>query len=463
METSLTLSAKSRMPYSYLKCTYCRKDKQKCEPANHQWPSKCDRCQQKGLPCSPRLKAGGNPSNESISGIQVFRPCPLPVIVQNCALAMNWLKLLWRIVREAENETWPQRLAEVVARPAYLEKLMRDVRSADAFVSSMILSALKQAVVCGDKLHETLLIRLALQGPEVHIMKEGSPGTKIAEAYSENPGSMTPFTGLESILSASANTLTESKEWVAAMDTKKELLHMILNRLTNEAEKFRQQHLRRSRDEVWEKAVETYAYYIADQQAQENLSKEVSSLVSLHRRFQSELVVLLAEVKASLTHLLPDEFFKPILHDPRFLKGPDSALVDAIASVDITYLTSADALRRTFLHLACDPPSPRAVKKMLHYGVQVNAKDWRGRTALHVACWAPGYASIHTAAEVVSLLLEHSEIDIYLKDDEGLFAAERAIGRGRFGILTNFRNCASFRADTELGQILAHAQQVHSI
>ncbi|KAI1748033.1 hypothetical protein F4782DRAFT_518915 [Xylaria castorea] len=485
METSATPSAKRRTQYSYLKCTYCRKGKQKCEPSDRQWPSeKCDRCRQKGLPCSPSLKTDGTPRNESIGGIQGFEPRLLPVQVQNCALAMNWLRLLWLIVREAGNEAQSQRTARAVARPTSLEKLFRGVELVEAFVSSMVSSALKQAVACGDKSHEALLIRLALQGTEVQKMQEGSPWATIAEAYSENPGSERPFVGLESILSTSADVLAKSEEWVAAMDTKKELLHMILNRLTNEATKLSQQRLKQLIDNTavigqtplatiqgrieLEKEAAKYGNDVASQKAQQTLSEEASSLVTLHRRFQSALDALLA--KASPIRPLPNELIKPILHESGFLKGPNSVLLDAIASVDVAYLTSTDSLGRTFLHLACDPPSPSAVEKLLHYGVQVNARDVCGRTALHVACKATSHTILHTAIrpsnrvvedqrEVVSLLLGHDEIDIYLKDDDGLFAVEPAIRNGRLEIATYFQNCAHFRANTELGQMLAEAQK----
>ncbi|KAI0549134.1 hypothetical protein F4679DRAFT_281532 [Xylaria curta] len=487
METSATPSTKRRLQYSYLKCTYCRKDKQKCEPPDRQWPSeKCDRCQQKGLPCSPSLKTDGTPGIEPIGGIQGFEPRPLPIQVQNCALAMNWLRLLWRIVREAGNEARSQRAARAVARPTSLENLVRGVKIVETFVSSMVSSALKQAVVCGDKSHEALLIRLALQGTEVQRMQEGSPWAKIAEAYSENSASERPFVGLESILSTSVDALARSEEWVAAMDTKKELLHMILNRIMNEATKLSQQRLKQLLDNTarvegqtpiatiqerieLEKEATKYGNSVASQQAQENLSKEASSLVTLHRRFQSALEALLT--RAGPIEPLPDELIKPVLHDPVFLKGPDSGLLDAIASVDVAYLTSTDSLGRTFLHLACDPPSPRAVKKILHYGVQVNAGDVYGRTALHVACKATSHTNLQAQVrssnnrfmddqrEVISLLLGHSEIDIYLKDGDGLFAIEPALRNGRLEIATYFQNCAHFRADTELGQMLAEAQK----
>ncbi|KAJ8124561.1 hypothetical protein O1611_g9079 [Lasiodiplodia mahajangana] len=441
MENPVTHSAKRRTQYSYLKCTYCRKGKQKCEPPDRQWPlEKCNRCQQKGLSCSPSLKTDGTPGNESIDGgMQGFEPRPLLVQVQDCALAMNWLRLLWRIAREAGNEVGWQRTARAVALPTPLSQLIRGVELVETLVSSMVSSALKQAVLCRDKCHETLLIRLALQGTEVQRMQEGSPWMNIAHAYSEDPGSETPFTGLESILSASADVLAKSGEWVAAMDTKTELLHRMLNRLKNEAGRLGLQRLKQLYDNA-ERAEGHIPLTTVRERA--GLEKEAK--------------------RAGITHPLPDELTKPILHDPRFLEGPDSALLDAIAGVDITYLNSADSLGRTFLHLACDPVSPRAVEKMLRYGVQVNARDLCGRTALHVACKAAVRSSSRFAAdqqEVISLLLEHAEIDIYLKDRDGLFAVEPAIRNRRLEIAACFQNCASFRADTELGQMLAEAQQ----
>ncbi|KAK0631252.1 ankyrin repeat-containing domain protein [Immersiella caudata] len=39
-----------------LKCAFCRKDKQKCEPQARQWPQKCRRCELKGFNCSPNTR-----------------------------------------------------------------------------------------------------------------------------------------------------------------------------------------------------------------------------------------------------------------------------------------------------------------------------------------------------------------------------------------------------------------------
>ncbi|KAL5390288.1 hypothetical protein DPSP01_001860 [Paraphaeosphaeria sporulosa] len=40
-----------------LRCTSCRAAKQKCLPICRAWPAKCDRCEQKGLPCSEPKRA----------------------------------------------------------------------------------------------------------------------------------------------------------------------------------------------------------------------------------------------------------------------------------------------------------------------------------------------------------------------------------------------------------------------
>lgn len=53
----------------------------------------------------------------------------------------------------------------------------------------------------------------------------------------------------------------------------------------------------------------------------------------------------------------------------------------------------------------------------------VNARDWLGRTVLHLACAASESASARPATEYVRLLLAHPGIDVNLQDVENHWTA----------------------------------------
>lgn len=66
---------------NYIKCNFCREAKQKCLPEDRAWPAICDRCRERGLPCSepgitrkrPRVDSG--PSRiVGHTAIETYRP-----------------------------------------------------------------------------------------------------------------------------------------------------------------------------------------------------------------------------------------------------------------------------------------------------------------------------------------------------------------------------------------------------
>jgi inhibitor of Bruton tyrosine kinase len=59
--------------------------------------------------------------------------------------------------------------------------------------------------------------------------------------------------------------------------------------------------------------------------------------------------------------------------------------------------------------------------------IDINARDWLGRTVLHLAC----AASARAASEYVRLLLAHPEINVNLQDEESHWTAlHRALYNG---------------------------------
>ncbi|KAF2250603.1 hypothetical protein BU26DRAFT_549337 [Trematosphaeria pertusa] len=76
---------RDRGQLSMIRCDQCREDKQKCLPLRRTWPTKCNRCEKRGLPCSegrraPRRRKGESanaaplPDPSSTAGIPVDPP-----------------------------------------------------------------------------------------------------------------------------------------------------------------------------------------------------------------------------------------------------------------------------------------------------------------------------------------------------------------------------------------------------
>ncbi|ORY18625.1 ankyrin repeat-containing domain protein [Clohesyomyces aquaticus] len=66
---------------NYLKCYFCRKDKQKCTPTERQWPEqKCHRCLEKSLACSAPLRANGHRHQVGVLHMPRHGECDVPVV-----------------------------------------------------------------------------------------------------------------------------------------------------------------------------------------------------------------------------------------------------------------------------------------------------------------------------------------------------------------------------------------------
>ncbi|KXX75851.1 Ankyrin repeat and death domain-containing protein 1A [Madurella mycetomatis] len=60
------IKRKPRGKLDQIKCNFCRRDKQKCEPQARQWPEKCVRCLEKDFDCSPGARKKRKPSKVPI-------------------------------------------------------------------------------------------------------------------------------------------------------------------------------------------------------------------------------------------------------------------------------------------------------------------------------------------------------------------------------------------------------------
>jgi len=84
--------------------------------------------------------------------------------------------------------------------------------------------------------------------------------------------------------------------------------------------------------------------------------------------------------------------------------------------------------------------------------IDVNARDWLGRTVLHLAC----AASARAATEYVRMLLAHPGIDVNMQDTESHWAAlHRALYNGNIGT-AYVHHPMSFRATIPNSRVPQH-------
>ncbi|KAI0020837.1 hypothetical protein F4780DRAFT_740150 [Xylariomycetidae sp. FL0641] len=350
--------ARKRPQYSYAKCYFCRRDKQKCEPKQRNWPQeKCHRCKVKEFDCSENQKTKTRPEQPPLSVVHGEEPGQLPV---DCRRALDWYRMLGRVRRIAYgiNEQISQHSRR--SAPCRLRELL-SILEDDQF-----------EIVTMFNTHEW---PLALLWQHTNIVE---------------------WVTLERLW---YNTLISLREESAA-----------------------------SEDALV--AIDTRSFLAAcEGHAGDNLHR-YSHL--LHQFWKSIPGITRRSTNAdgqSSWHL---RYHRPHLHDHEVVRR---RYRDILADQHYEFLRR-DSLERTLLHVACNGVwvRPEEMLDMLDLGVDINAVDVFGQTALHIACrYQSEWSSL-----TVRVLLAQGDIDIYVRDGYGLLAIEYAIRTSNALVLGEF-------------------------
>ncbi|KAI1636266.1 hypothetical protein F4809DRAFT_391722 [Biscogniauxia mediterranea] len=406
-----------RSRYSYLKCVYCRKDKQKCIPHARQWPSKkCRRCEQKGFACSESQRTNTRNTLNVQDPLLASQAAPLlspssqteDPRIKECLHALDWMRLLQRIrhvmlrihkAQEHRRRIWSM---EKIAFPKSIKEPLDGLEYAQGLIVRSIKSV--QASQEGGASFRELqsrLFRTAAQSVELLSFRDPIH---------------TWSTVKKTLVPSLVDELDESGEGLAALDAQLTFLLMRSAVVSSEAP-----------DGILARQVEKYdrmlkAFWGANRTLCEREEKEASSIP------------------------VPRSIMEPFLHDAHFAGlattvATVECLIAALASVDARYVVGRDSLGRTLLHVAAECLRPRDVRVVLRQGLDVNAQDMFGRTALHVACESSSSSSEEEEQqlEIVGDLLREPGLDVRARDVYGFLAVDYAVQDRRLDILRLFQ------------------------
>lgn len=352
-------------------------------------------------------------------------------------LITQWWTMVFRASVQAANISSHARYT-INSLRSELEQLSVSVSER---ASNLFAQAMTTARQCNDKSSEVLLVQTALLGTQMpesavncdwvalcHTKFQPGSGYASREASSGQAYSL-------KMLSKSIDFLMESEQWLAAMDSQKHLIRVALKRRP------------------------LVSRVVPD------FPKEIARYFHISQKLRSVMKNLPATFSLEPPRR---QFLCPEIHDLT-LFGPDLELLDDFAKRKRSYIKSQDCLGRTLLHLACDPPNPDLVYKLLYYTVNLNAQDECGQTALHYLCngtnkvpWGPlaAGASILEQEEErrlqsLTALLSTASTDIGIKDKDGAFAHQYAMEHKRHDVVLKIWERGRSSSDEAKASIIA--------
>ncbi|KAK3369314.1 hypothetical protein B0T24DRAFT_632341 [Lasiosphaeria ovina] len=371
------LSSKRRK-LNYKKCSFCRKDKKKCEPAEKTWPGeKCHRCAKMGLECSERkttaaISASSDPKrptinddyhsnlvrNSSTTGteLQVSRgdaniKCPDTGILPDLTIKAHWLHYLARMEEKARQY---ESALERQIRGTYRIELLKSTQS---IINRELLDFRSRALLLST---DSRVAPFAL-------------GTMPAILFGTGPGA--PF------------SVFEWGTWTAAYDSDMDgLVHRAMACGDLSTALAVQEH----RLIYWCRRRERFP-------RGEPLDQDVTMMelfLSIHRLVCQRVGDLSADSVGSNEFLSGHPQSIPFLDNPFVLAR---AIKLAEKGVDL-FMSGTDNFGRTLLHMALYQfPNINGSFKtfgqswggdiLRNLGLKdANVKDRLGRTALHIAC-----------------------------------------------------------------------------
>ncbi|KAI1123646.1 hypothetical protein F5Y10DRAFT_269861 [Nemania abortiva] len=413
--SSFSEDQRRRPRYSIHKCSQCRKDKQKCEPAQRQWPGqKCHRCQQKDFACSEGLTTKGeamsqpNPdaSSSQMGNILSGSILKSSSVLREFFLAFDWYQILMYVLRIASEETeiLGQR-ASKWDRGVFWAKLTTELHHA----------------VCG--VHAILRTRLS------HIQTH-TQSFQVRD---------TPH-----LIQLTAQRMTGridiSEDWG------------VLSSLLDQVE--------RDKDASCGGLSTVLASQVAELYSLLRRNCTMDELRVAARAYIDGLYSFwgcLSNICDQATAFRIPAYLKtPLSFELLFSESGYYAkqIIGALSRVEPTFVMLQDSLGRTLLHVAAEKFTYGNFGHVLEHGIDVNAVDYLGRTALHVACKNVNAFRIQDQRIIIASLLRRENCNISIRDEYGFLALDYAIQDHRKDILEMFRDIRNIQLDPVISSIL---------
>ncbi|KAI5920510.1 hypothetical protein F4810DRAFT_416134 [Camillea tinctor] len=426
-------SRKSRGPYGP-RCEHCRKDRKKCLPGDPKDPNKrCERCQYKGRDCSERKRA------TSRSLVQDPMPVSQPASLLSPSIHTEHTatNICLGII---DFITIFQRIHDFMAQiDRALLRLQRDLCSDNSLVS---LSFLRLQVSMRETRH--VLIERFLS---------------VYDSQRQYPGKLPPRV-LQMIIQD--KELLESSRDVLWQTSDQSLSGHVSLRMNSSDEKYDLEERGGGLAALDLQLSRLQLASMARGLPTEDIMKQAEKYDSMLKAFWAEISALGVQTgfsRFSEEPSFPVGIMEPFLHDTHFdtrIPGLNvESLIDTFESVNSRYVLGKDSLDRTLLHIAVEHFDLSCVSLLLKKGIDINAQDVFGRTALHVVCGASqepspwGLYQQVRQIKIVRILLEKEKLDIWVEDKYKRVAIDYAIQDQNSDILYLFKKSKHYYSDND--------------
>ncbi|KAI1426130.1 hypothetical protein F5Y12DRAFT_309956 [Xylaria sp. FL1777] len=398
---------RQRGRYSYLKCSFCRKDKQKCTPTPRQPGQKCNRCLQKGFACSEsKTTNAARFGSESIPRGSPCKPSMTSedVLFQDCLLLLSWGRMLFSV--------------ESVANRIHAGMQRRSMDDARVLVN--IPRAWEKAYYAFESLIQSL------SNHENITRRKGISLALQARIRAQ------PFHQFDRFLHPLCKIAAEEDSIVTEASYNLDTIEHLVNIIYNPGWESPEYTIRENTNLLAERYI----------RALEALWERISDM----NRRRLHALTFLGYSRVPFVH----EFWL------RRTKNPQSFL-HSLSRADTKSTLQRDCLGRTFLHFQLDNPShllsmddPSTLGNDPH--LSIDAVDAFGRSALHIACAVNGATSRHIQLRNIRWVLEKNA-NIRIRDFYELLAIDYAVLDQRRDVLRLFHDVRGLDIDEILSSI----------
>ncbi|KAI8626043.1 hypothetical protein F5Y19DRAFT_230900 [Xylariaceae sp. FL1651] len=409
-----------RSRYSYHKCSYCRKDKQKCEPAGRQWPGqKCRRCVQKGFGCSEAQTTKSENTSQpkdTLSPIQQATTnkqalTAIDPLLGNCLLALIWYRMLVPIESAAKRiDSALQKRARIWSNSTGQSRVPKGFSNGIAIVKFLFCKQ-KNALFKQKSAHEREEISRILQTAMQALSTGGS-----------------------------SSSIEVFRTMLAKHDLNQRHVHHEITSFGSYINTIYAPEC---------PTVSTISGYTHDMPSL--AEGYIKSVMSFWERISTVYGGAIPQDSPPSLH----DWWKPFLHDFWCLraKGSPAEFIQYLSKAKSSSRLGRDSLGRTTLHFIVE----RLPAWLDLFPIsEIDAMDNFGRTALHIACAADNESGVqgrqyNQCIIIQTLLKKNANVDI--QDSYGLRAIDYAIVDNRADILQIFKTERHLEIDNILSSM----------
>ncbi|PSN60204.1 ankyrin [Corynespora cassiicola Philippines] len=429
--TSASLGPPSakRRKLEYVKCDFCRADKQKCEPVHRSWPDeKCDRCTSKGFRCSegrrlPRKTKHTERTSKELGPTTVPSPTVGTIPETTPSISANQWSLLFHL---------HQTMSEAVV----LLRKMRE-KNRRIFTPNM---PMKDFIMLSDSDYDrnfekhfadlhAVTLRLG-QNKVPQLPDEQDPKSHSTLLERSLSRDFYLNSTICSLCEPSSKEESEIDQMVRLDDIGGELQYRIrrLQRHQFHGEGFEPEDIAFQKE--WE-LIEPLAASLSSKTHELVKFLDLDPVIATYPPIllpKPSYWVIMFEISDSYKErvdFLGRSFLHVTLDEFEMYQPFEDYLVDYLEEYPL--IKTKDIIGQLPLHIACQEKLEAVVKELVGFG-EVNKKTVYGMTALH-------YAAANNSGAICELLLELPDLDVNSLDKTGNTPLGHAARKGHKSIV----------------------------